>query len=126
MTSATERLRALLTERGVEYELTAWSCGAAVWWRDSNGAMWRAHDNEIDELLSLYVLNSLTPEQAIDATLGRGTCEVEGFDDGIDEGMDGEWFAYAPPTWHLSCGHEVCGSERPRYCSVCGKRVVEP
>ena len=56
----------------------------------------------------------------------QGTCEVEGFDDGMDEGLDGEWFAYAPPTWHLSCGHEVYGSERPRYCSVCGKRVVEP
>ena len=54
-----------------------------------------------------------------------GTCEVEYYDDGVDEGMDGEWYAYAPPTWFLSCGHEVYGSTRPRYCSMCGRRVVE-
>ena len=69
--TATERLRALLDERGAEYELTAWSCGAAVWWRDSSGTMWRAHDNDEDELLSFYAYNSVTPEQAIAATLGQ-------------------------------------------------------
>ena len=53
------------------------------------------------------------------------TCEVEGYDDGVDEGMDGDWYSYAPPTWYLSCGHRCEGSERPRYCPVCGKRVVE-
>lgn len=57
--------------------------------------------------------------------LGAGTCEVEGYDDGIDEGMDGDWYSYAPPTWYLSCGHRCEGSERPRYCPRCGKRVVE-
>jgi hypothetical protein len=72
--TATERLRALLDERGVEYELTAWSCGAAVWWRDSSGTMWRAHDNDEDELLSFYAYNSVTPEQAIAATLGSCNC----------------------------------------------------
>ena len=53
------------------------------------------------------------------------TCEVEGFDDGADEALDGEWISYAPPTWYLSCGHTVEGSERPRYCSTCGARVKE-
>lgn len=52
-----------------------------------------------------------------------GECEVECFDDGVDEGMDGEWFSYALPTWYLSCGHEVKGTERPNYCVVCGKKV---
>ena len=56
--------------------------------------------------------------------LGGGECEVECFDDGVDEGMDGEWFSYAPPTWYLSCGHEVRGIERPNYCPKCGKRCV--
>jgi hypothetical protein len=53
------------------------------------------------------------------------TCDVEGYDDGVDEGMDGEWYSYAPPTWYLSCGHRCEGSERPRYCPRCGKQVVE-
>lgn len=52
------------------------------------------------------------------------TCEVECFDDGVDEGMDGEWFTYAPPTWHLSCGHKVFGDERPNFCPHCRAKVV--
>ena len=53
------------------------------------------------------------------------TCEVECFDDGVDEALDGEWISYAPPTWYLSCGHTVEGADRPRFCSACGARVKE-
>ena len=53
------------------------------------------------------------------------TCHVECFDDGIDEGRDGEWYSYGPPTWYLSCGHEAYGSEEPRHCPECGARVEE-
>ena len=58
----------------------------------------------------------------LNAELGSGTCEVECFDDGVDE-MDGEWFSYAPPTWYLSCGHTAQGTEKPNFCPVCGKTV---
>lgn len=51
------------------------------------------------------------------------TCHVEAYDDGIDEGHDGEWFCYAPPTWYLSCGHRAEGAERPNFCPSCGARV---
>ena len=77
----------------------------------------------ITEAEAVEAWNTRTPEQAIAATLGGGECEVECFDDGVDEDMDGEWFNYAPPTWYLSCGHEVKGTERPNYCVVCGKAV---
>ena len=53
------------------------------------------------------------------------TCEVEGYDDGVDEGVDGEWYSYSPSTWYLSCGHETYGNTRPCYCSTCGRKVVE-
>ena len=53
------------------------------------------------------------------------TCHVESYDDGVDEGMDGDWYAYAPPTWFLSCGHQVEGAERPNFCPSCGARVVD-
>jgi hypothetical protein len=56
--------------------------------------------------------------------LPERTCEVVGFDDGIDEGADGEWYAYSDGTWYLSCGHEASGSERPNYCPECGARVL--
>lgn len=64
-----------------------------------------------------------TPDwQAIADELGSGTCEVECFDDGADEGIDGEWFSYAPPTWYLSCGHTAQG-EKPNFCPNCGARI---
>ena len=53
------------------------------------------------------------------------TCEVECFDDGVDEGMDGEWYRYATPTWYLSCGHEAYGGECPKFCPECGAKVVD-
>lgn len=58
-------------------------------------------------------------------TLGAGTCHVECFDDGVDEGVDGEWYSYSAPTWYLSCGHEIHESERPEWCPWCGKKVVD-
>lgn len=139
MTSATERLRALLDERGVEWRRTPHYSSESI---DNEtvfrgeGTEWYANDH-LNGRLGLRALRyDVTPEQAVAATLGdadatgerqdgAGTCKVEGFDDGMDEGLDGEWFAYAPPTWHLSCGHEVYGSERPRYCSTCGRGVDE-
>lgn len=148
--TATDRLRALLDERGVE---NVWKFDGNKMWDSDGGCcgtiyetQWESPDglrhltfteypNE-ERTTRLVIAWHPTPEQAVAATLGvtdatggrqdgAGTCKVEGFDDGMDEGLDGEWFAYAPPTWHLSCGHEVYGSERPRYCSTCGRRVVE-
>lgn len=125
MKSSTEILRRLLDERGVEYELTAWSCGAAVWWRDSSGAMWRAHDNEIDELLSLYAWNSLTPEQAVEATLGRGTCHPIISDNLTESEGTGDAWADCSECGHLLFVLTDPNSTPPNYCSNCGRRVVE-
>lgn len=74
---------------------------------------------------------AMTPDELTEKwntrTLTSGECEIECFDDGVDEGMDGEWFSYAPPTWYLSCGHEIQGEKEniPNYCPGCGRRVVE-
>lgn len=124
MTSATERLRALLDERGVEHydgtECTLWDYEQTS---ESTGCYRCSADEIRDGFVNVW-MHHLTPAQAIDATLGRGTCEVIGFDDGYDEGLDGEWFALAPATWFLSCDHEAHG-RRPSYCPVCGRKVVE-
>ena len=116
--TATEELRRLLDERGVPWKDHGYE--NHTWW----GA-WHAENRPSVNGLFLKVEGVVTSEQAIAATLGAGTCEVDGYDDGIDEGMDGDWYSYAPPTWCLSCWHRCEGSERPRYCPVCGKRVVE-
>lgn len=129
--TATERLRRLLDERGVEW--AEYGDGYTLLWH--GGREYTVQPNVCNRL----IVTNLTPEQAIAATLGpcsrscnctdggrtNGTCHAEGFDDGVDEGMDGEWYSYSPPTWYLSCGHEVHDSERPRFCPVCGREVVD-
>lgn len=118
--TATETFRAMLDERGVE------------WWpmrdvengyhqdRDTefviDGKKYTAH--EWGGTLNVY---GLTPEQAIAATLGLGTCHA------IDTG-------YATAFCSV-CGAEFMGSimtnEPPDYvkpltrCPECGRKIVE-
>ena len=126
--TATEVLRRLLDERGVE-----WDYGIM------GPTTTKFSVNRIDLTFTpmrdgLMCSTILTPEQAIAATLGAtdarptqvessGTCTVEGFDDGIDEALDGSPI-YTTPTWYLSCGHTCEGAERPSFCKNCGRKVV--
>lgn len=64
------------------------------------------------------------PETIVDAALATEGVYVEGYDNGEDEGIDGEWF-YTGARWYLSCKHECEGTERPNYCPVCGRKVVD-
>lgn len=52
------------------------------------------------------------------------TCEIESFDNGLDEDYDGSLYSYAPPTYYLSCGHEAY-QYKPNYCPNCGAKVTE-
>ena len=107
MTSATDILRRLLDERGVEYsggyDITEW---------DVDGTHYLA--TEPLRLDGRVVLRrTCTPAQAIDATLGRGTCR-------IGRGTSG--------LMHVTTGHcSECGAEvvKPaHYCPNCGRKVV--
>lgn len=118
--SATEELRRMLDERGVEWGnvrndgsesdyLTEWqfdgiqSYAVATEWAVGGGLSLETHRHH------------LTPEQAIAATLGRGTCYVvESEFDELDE---------YPHTW-LSCGHHtmLLPSEM-QYCPKCGAKL---
>ena len=101
------------TERADPLTALAYQKQLAEEWRD------RCHNAEA-------LCDKLEAERdELSAELGSGTCEVECFDDGVDEGMDGEWFSYAPPTWYLSCGHTVQGMEGPNFCPSCGARVIK-
>ena len=117
--SATDELRALLDERGVEHTDAEDGHTRHTWWSDG--------DHEIaacDSGTRLAVYN-LTTQQAIDATLGRGechklpssgdkTCVVRHNRTGLT--ME---FGY----WRCSvCGIECF--EGARYCMGCGAKVV--
>ncbi len=112
--SATERLRELLDERGVRW----------IEWKDPNTTAWFDGSNavradEYDGHSELLVERVMTPEQAIDATLGAGACHT------------GSMAFYTPEqaiarVW-LTCGHDCVVetlSSLPNYCPVCGKKVV--
>lgn len=80
---------------------------------------------EIDDGRSLRCVQYFkNAEHALAVVLLRGECHVECFDDGVDEALDGS-VDYLGARWFLSCGHEVEGSERPKFCPECGKMVVD-
>ena len=71
--NATERLRKLLKERGAEYDDYIDTCTA--WLKSERGYMAFADESDEDGLLSVELY--LTPEQAVEATLGRGDYTYE-------------------------------------------------
>lgn len=117
--SATDELRRLLDERGVEYEVQReGKLSEAVVWDGPIGTKHSAFvsnenlDRRSGEIL--YATLFVTPEQAIDATLGLGTCEVEYVSD---------WMG-----WHCkACDMLWQGlrDQRPHYCPNCGRKVKE-
>ena len=76
--SATEELRRLLDERGVEYEVETDEDGwAFMRWHGLDDTGWLAASDELCGLLDLRGRYLFTPEQAVEATLGRGECRFE-------------------------------------------------
>ena len=104
--TATDTIRAMLDERGVE-----WDYGIT----GSTTTKFRV--NGIDLTFTpmrdgLVCSTILTPEQAIEATLGRGECEVEYVSD---------WMG-----WHCkACDMLWQGlrDQRPHFCPNCGRKV---
>lgn len=110
--SATDELRKLLDERGVEYKShylnTSWYAGMKLYMAT-------------DDMDGTLTVDNLTPEQAIAATLGNSraerTCKIESsyyYDD------------YDLYEFEFSCGHSVnmYDKEPTNYCPICGCKVV--
>ena len=114
MTSATDELRRLLDERGVEYRVSATGYSIDI------GPNMTAYANRTDTTLDVS-LRGFTPEQAVEATLGRGACHaVFEVDATSEDERVGEYVC-------SECG-ETFGDGRdqlPHYCPACGKQVVE-
>jgi hypothetical protein len=123
--TATERLRALLDERGVEWDaddeaMDDGSLSQVTYWY-CNGIEWSADGR--DEYLAFDAVQLLTPEQAIAATLGRGTChDKNGFDP--DTGFECTVCGTMVDSYMVTpadTGHEM----QFHYCPFCGKVVDE-
>lgn len=105
--SGTDELRRLLDELGVEWsdDSSIYGTRRTVW--TANGVTYVAAEVSGRLKVSGY----LTPEQAVEATLGRGTCrQIE-----TEEGF-------------IVCSE--CGAPQPEdytvyYCWCCGRKVVD-
>ena len=128
--SATDELRRLLDERGVEWRRTPHYSSES---QDNetvfagDGIEWYANDH-LNGRLGLRALRyEVTPEQAIDATLGRGTChdiaETPNYRNKTEFKCSECGYEYNA-TGGFGCDY---GDEPDfRYCPNCGRKVVEP
>lgn len=131
--TATDRLRALLDERGAEYETddhmgfseTRW--GGTYAFQLAPGAA---------------LVMAVTPEQAVDATLGRGECRMDAYTDAafrvVAAPDETDYVDYANVCECSACGADViipheyervtAGDDRLwpayNYCPCCGRKVV--
>lgn len=116
--SKTEQLRKLLDDRGVKWKaLSDRQEGdytiTATRWHDSDGGLLTMCICEPDGSTWDFFWYP-TPEQAVEATLGRGTCKMEKKYDGLARG----W-------WECSeCGGVAPAPDKFSYCPYCGRRVA--
>ena len=114
--SATEVLRRMLDERGVEYEtyIEQPTGFEHVKWNFNEHGSADFNLEFGEPWLTMYGVIS-GPEQAIAATLGTGTCH-------------NVWDVELTGRLRFQCSE--CGAVSleitPRFCPVCGKKVVEP
>jgi rubrerythrin len=118
--TATDVLRRLLDERGVEYE----GGERSVRWRDRNGVMMQAFPLADGELgMDVW---SCTPAQAIAATLGSCNCSDNCTNSERTETCHDVWDTELTGRLRFQCSE--CGGVSleitPNYCPICGRKVV--
>ena len=125
MSSATDRLRELLDERGVEhYDGTE----RTLWGYEQTGedtGIYRFAASEISGGFLQFDMFRITPEQAIAATLGAGTCKAIISDNLTESEGTGDAWADCSECGHLLYVLTDPNSEPPNFCPNCGRRVVE-
>lgn len=113
--TATDELRRLLDERGVEW--SDYSDDRVVHTTWSNVNYMNCWFNEFPDGWTAWGMSMHgTPMQAIAATLGAGTCR------NIDDDYD-SYFECSECGCHVLCEFYGSGYGEPRFCPGCGRRV---
>ena len=125
MTSATDGLRRMLDERGVEHfdatECTLWGYEQTS---DSTGC-YRCAADEVGEGFMTLRMHHITPEQAVAATLGPGTCHDDGDPSDFCCSECGvRMFTNTSDTYTMIAADEHTIIKHPSYCPNCGRKVV--
>ena len=117
--TATDELRRMLDERGVE-----WRGGLPTETMVEADGLDLLYVALPDGRVRAFIRNYLTPEQAIEATLGRGTCHPVASDNLTESEGTGDAWADCSECGHLLCVLTDPSSQMPNYCPNCGARVV--
>lgn len=122
--TATEELRRLLDERGVEWWQSANTLGCVFtrWYSPLFGDEVCAMENG-EEGLVLFD-HFVAPEQAVEATLGRGMCHPVTNDNLTESEGTGDAWADCSECGHLLCVLTDPSSQMPNYCPNYGRKVV--
>ena len=124
--TATDVLRRLLDERGVEWR------GGLPTETIVTDPIDVLYVQRTDGMIHVYIRSYLTPEQAIVATLGSCNCSDNCTNSERTETCHVEssiidTYEYNRWEYELSCGHTIIweDSEPPRYCPNCGRRIEQ-
>lgn len=115
--TATDELRRLLDGRGIEW-MDCGEVSTLIPTQDAVPRAWTVNrwpsSNDMGDCLWVQNRHPLTPAQAVEATLGRGTChECAGMGDVFECSECGmRYEGWALKRW-------------ARYCPNCGRRVVD-
>lgn len=99
--TATDELRRMLYERGESWHK----------WPDEDSTTWQAYSDPhtaTESMDGTLIVTGLTPEQAINATLGPKVCHMS-------------YNELSNTSICLVCGWRMDG--KPNYCPNCGKRI---
>ncbi|MBR2681727.1 MAG: hypothetical protein IKF14_13645 [Atopobiaceae bacterium] len=116
MNNVTDKLRRMLDERGIEW--TSHGAKNHTWYDANGGARVTAY--VIDAGHIRIRMCGLTPEQAIAATVGAGTCHMEVHDNLAEtEGMGEAWLECDECHWQMQLEPST---PRFKFCPNCGRR----
>lgn len=127
---ASEALRRMLDERGVEYDVRDGRGIKNTYWDDAEGRRWgyaSDEDGAIEDRQLFLVRGRMdvTPEQAIEFTLGRGTCRVVKETETIRSMLRGEVEVTDEKCSECGGYMEVGAGVLRNYCPNCGRKVVK-
>ena len=126
--TATEELRRMLDERGVEWETTGWPAECQTFYEAGGvGYIAIGLDDELgDSRMRVCLEEYMTPAQVIEATLGRGTCcdtEGSGRDFCCSE-CGARLYIDTGDTYTMIAADEHTIIKHPNFCPNCGREVV--
>ena len=114
--TATDELRRLLDERGVEWMPSVWSARDETFYKVGNTGFLATEMS--GGRMKVCIEGYVAPEQAVEATLGRGECHRQPH---IDLTVGDDFLKQS--GWDCSeCGYRL---DFPvNYCPNCGRKVV--